>query len=304
MVPLKKLSVLLLVGLLVSSVFLGVPAARAQQPTLAQTIDAVLQNVNLANVSPQWGSIYPQIFCLTNASIFDSLISWAVNQSDWQDAVWVARLAELNGYSSQTINDCLVNALENIPMCGSLPVTCYDANQSVTAYPAECFCVDSRFIVNAFRYAQELDVPGWNITQAFIDFANAVNQAPTNIMFTGSKYGEILWIDPPENFSASYSSRYFDEFAQTLGMFLEFAQNGVTGNITLNGLSLNATSFMDYMWNSTQSLWNGNFYNYNEEGPCIECETGNFAALISAYQNYQGTLPYFDRLLKLLKTRF
>ncbi|MGA2682369.1 MAG: hypothetical protein ABSF44_11300 [Candidatus Bathyarchaeia archaeon] len=271
------------------------------EPTLAETINNILTNINLANVSPQWGTVYSQIFCLTNQSIFDTLIQEAVNQSDWQDAVWVARLAELNGFNSPILTDCLATALENMPMCGSLPATCNTANQTVTSYPPEVFCVYDRYMVNAYRYAQELGVLGWNMTRAFTDFADAYVSSPKG---SGSRSGEMFWINPAANFSASYTGRYYDEYAETLGMFLEFALNGVRSNMTVNSLSLNATSFMDNMWGAVQDLWNGDFYDYNNMGiglarafDIVECEMGNFAQIAEEYQNYRGLLPYFSNVI-------
>ena len=312
----KKLWVAVLVFVLASPIFLDLQVhAQSQQPTLAQTIEAVLQNVNLTGVSPQWGSIYSQIFGLSNASIFDVLISEAVNASDWNDAVWVARLAELNGYSSQIISSGLVTALENMSMCGNLPISCANANQETSSYPADAFCVYDRYLLNAYRYAQQYDVSGWNATGALMDLANAVLTAPKNYVYTGSKQGELLWVNPSVNFAASYSSRFYDEYAETLGAFLELAENGADSNITCNGLSLNATSFMDYMWSSIQSLWAGNstygYYSYNNgynkgvnltvEMGNIECESGAFTELISEYQNYRGELPYFNRVIENLE---
>jgi hypothetical protein len=305
MAKIKKASIFLMIVLLCSPLTLSLQGHAQTEPTLAGTINNVISNVNLENVSPEWGTIYSQIFGLSNQSIFDTLIQEAVNQSDWQDAVWVARLAELNGYNSPILTNCLITALENMPTCGSLPVTCYTANQTVTAYPPEEFCVYDRYMVNAYRYAQELGVPGWNITQAFTDFAKAYMSAPKG---SRSRYGEMLWINPALNFSASYSGRYYDEYAETLDMFLEFAANGVSGNITVNGLSLNATSFMDNMWIAVQNLWNGEYYDYNNEGigispssNTIECEMGNFAQVIEEYQNYRGILPYFSNVINDLE---
>jgi len=307
MVKNMKFSIVLLIFLFCSPVFLSTQGQAQSQPepTLAETINSVLENINLSNLSPEWGSVYSQIFCLCNQSIFDSLIQQAINQSDWEDAIWVARLAELNGYASPVLSDCLVNALENMPMCGSLPITDYTANQTVTAYPSSEFCVYDRCLVNAYRYAQELGVSGWNITQAFTDFVNAYMSLSTG---QGDQYGEMLWINPEANFSASYSGRYYDEYAETLDMFLEFAENGATSNITVNGLSLNATSYMDNMWIAAQHLWNGEFYDYNNAGiglapsfNTVECEVGNFAQVIAEYQNYRGLLPYFNDVINDLE---
>ena len=63
-------------------------------------------------------------------------------------------------------------------MCGSLPVTCVT---KLIGYPPEAFCLYDRYMINAYQDAQELGVSGWNITQAFLDFANAYLQMPFQI---------------------------------------------------------------------------------------------------------------------------
>ena len=236
-----------------------------------------------------WNTIYGQVFGLENASVFDSAIQLALNQNDYTDVIFIARLAELNNYTSQVIDDCVVSALENIPMCGSLPVT-YAAAGGIP----DSFLVYDRYMVNAYRYAQELGVPGWNITQAYLDFVNAYLSPPQR-----SVSGEMLWINPEQNFAESYTSRYYDEHAETLDMFLEFAQNGVN----------DAINYADDAWLNTQSHWNGQYYGYSDSEMEVECEMGNFAQVIAEYQNYRGAIPYFDRVVddlqfKLLSAQY
>ncbi|MCX6644659.1 MAG: hypothetical protein NT043_05585, partial [Candidatus Bathyarchaeota archaeon] len=151
-------------------------------------------------------------------------------------------------------------------------------------------------MVNAYRYAQERGISGWNLTQAFIDFANAYLKPPTN-----SQSGEMLWINPLENFSESFSSRYYDEHAETLDMFLEFALAGVNETGSYNGLTLNATDFADDSLINTQSHWSGSIYGYDSASGEVECEMGNFAQVIAEYQNFRGNLTYFDRVIQDLE---
>jgi archaellin len=266
LVKLKNLSILLLVALLASSVFLCMQGARAQQQpqTLADTINQVVSNINLANVSPQWGCVYSQIFGLANDSVFDTLIQEAVNQSDWQDAVWVATLAELNGYSSQIINSSLVTTLENMPMTGNLPIT---DNSTGT------FLMYDRYMINAYRYAEELNVSGWNTYQAFMELA--------------SVGGAMLYSN------GEGMNRYYDEFAETIEVFLEFALNSNNSTIINE-----ANTFMANLWIQTQSLWNGQYYNYRaSEVNSVECEVGNFAMVIAEYADENGSVPNFNRVI-------
>ena len=288
--------VALVVLLLSSSVYVSFQPVHAQngQLTLAETINNVVSNIQ--NWYSPFAVLYGQIFGVTNQSSYDLAILQALNQSDYTDVIFMATLAQLNGYSSTIINDSVTTALENIPMCGSLPVTTYSDNETDSSYPAEAFCVYDRYMINAYQDAQELGVSGWNITQAFLDFANAYLQMPIN-----SVNGEMLWIDPALDFSASYTSRYYDEYAETLDVFLMFAEAGVSATVTYNGQTLSPINFADDMWLNVQNLWNGKFYNYYGDDKIIECELGNFAQIISEYQNYRGNIPYFNRVIQDLE---
>ena len=287
----KKTSIILLIALLCSPFYLNLQVVHADEPaTLADAINNVLSNIQTTD-SP-WEVIYGQVFGLQNQTVFDDAILQALNQSDYQDVIFIARLAELNNYSSSVINDSVRAALQNMPMCGSLPITYYNNGDSDCA---SSFLVYDRYMVNAYRYAQEPGISGWNLTQAFIDFANAYLKPPTN-----SQSGEMLWINPQENFFESYSRRYYDEYAETLEMFLEFALAGVNTTISYNGQTLSPINFADDMWLNTQSLWNGEYYNYNP-APIVECEMGNFAQIIAEYQNFSGNLTYFDRVIQDLE---
>lgn len=273
-------SVILLIILLSSSFYFNLQAVSAQkQPILAEVINSVLSNIQ--PVPSPWSVIYGQVFGYENQSVYDDAIVQALAGSDYQDVIFIARLAELNNYSSQIINDTVRTALETMPMCGSLPETYFwtDAPPSFILY--------DRYMVNAYRYAQELNVPGWNITQAYSDFVSAYQKPPTN-----SRYGEMLWINPQSNFSKSYSGRYYDEHAETLDMFLEFAQAGINDSI----------HYANDTWVNTQSHWNGNYYGYNDfSNSMVECEMGNFAQIISEYRNFNGDIPYFDRVINDLQ---
>jgi hypothetical protein len=275
----------LLVFLLASPFFLNTQTVHAQQePTLADIINNVLLNIRETNSS--WNVIYGQVFGLENRSVFVEAISQALGQNDYQDVIFIARLAELNNYSSQTINSTVEAALQNMPMAGSLPATFNNA-----------FLTDDRYMINAYRYAQELGVPGWNITQAFLDFAGAYLY-----LIQHNSDGEIQSINPSTNSVDSFKGRYYDEYAQTLDTFLEFALNGETVNITYSGASLNAASFMDDMWLRTQCLWNGQYYKYTEiYEQEVECEMMNFAQIVSEYQNYRGDLPWYERVIEDLE---
>ncbi|MGD6853060.1 MAG: hypothetical protein ACQCN6_13460 [Candidatus Bathyarchaeia archaeon] len=273
--PAKALTLLLIVIVSLSLVCCQGVNAQTAQPTLAETINNILSNIHEANSS--WNVIYDQIFCRQNTTVYDNAITQALNKSNYQEVIFIARLAELNGYSSQTVNACLKEALENMPMCGSLPQT-HNGNSQIPA----SFILYDRYMVNAYRYAQELGVSGWDINSAFEDLSNAYLVPPK-----GSESGEMLWINPQENKNGSFTSRYYDEHAETLSVFLLLALNGVSG----------AMPYADDAWLGVQSHWNGSIYGYNNKDGGVECEMGNFAIIITQYQNSRGLLPYYDRVI-------
>jgi hypothetical protein len=216
--------------------------------------------------------------------MFDNAILQALHQESYGDVIFIARLAEINGYSSAIINASVRHALTNMPMCGSLPMTTFQGGEH------DCFLLYDRFMVNAYRYAQQQNITGWNITQAYTDFVNAYMTPPK-----GSISGEMLWINPEQNYSGSFSSRYYDEHAETLDMFLEFYLAGIP----------DAMRYADDQWLSTQAHWvaNNSIYEYTANTSAVECEMGAFAQIISEYRNVRGEIPYFDRVMTDLQTK-
>ncbi len=272
----KSLGVILVVVLTLQ--FIALQPAKAQEtpptPTLAETINTVLSNISETN--SYWNTVYDQIFCRQNATVFDSAINQAVNAGDYDDAVFIARLAEINNYTSQALKGNLTIALENIPMTGSLPIT----------YEGSSFLLYDRYMVNAYRYAKDLGVSGWNMDAAYRDFVKAYVSPPK-----GSESGEMLYLNPQQGTAESYSSRYYDEHGETLSMFLLFALNGVSG----------AMAYADDAWLNTQTHWNGQIYGYTNKDAGVECEMGNFAQVIAQYRNSRGEIPYFNQVIEDLE---
>jgi hypothetical protein len=255
------------------------------ESTLAEVITDVAKNIQTTDSA--LNAIFGQIFGLNDRTVFDNAIQQVLNNNLYPEVIFVARLAELNNYSSPIIDNCTKTALQNIAMCGSLPIT------STGSRVPDSFSVYDRYMINAYRYAQELNVSGWDINQAYQDFVQAYLKPPAN-----SHSGEMLWISPKDHFTESFSSRYYDEHAQTLGMFLEFA----------NSIS-DAMNYADDAWLNLQPHWNGNYYIYSDSSPQVECEMGNFAQIIAQYRNSRGEIPYFncvvdDLQYKLLSSEF
>ena len=266
---LRKISIILLIVLLSSPFYLNIQLVHANEPaTLADAINNVVSNIQATDA---WTAVYNQIFDLQNQSAFDNAILQAYAQNDSLDVFFIARLAELNNYTSQVINDTLYATLEQ----GVPYFTMYD-----------------RYMVSAYQYAQEFNVSGWNIT---------------------ALYSEVTGVYPALYLTGGGFGRYYDEYAESLSMLLELDKAG-----------LDTTAQMAVDWLSTQNLWNnpvsgnaeineatgqpyanaaGGFYRYSFGDPICECEMGNFAQIITEYQEYAGTIPYFDRVITDLQTK-
>lgn len=277
----KTLTVLLLLLFAIQTltVFPAKAEDETNQPpqTLAETINNILDNVSVTD--SVWNTVYGQVFCRQNASVFNTAITKAASSESYADVIFIARLAELNNYTSPTITSCLTDALQNMPMCGSLPIT-YESPTSFLLY--------DRYMVNAYRYAQTLNVSGWNIEAAYSDFANTYRGLPQQ-----SVAGEMLYLNPVDKTAVSFSSRYYDEHAETLEMFLQFYLNGVNDSM----------AYADDAWINTQAHWNGEIYGYTNKDAGVECEMGNFAQIAAMYRNSRGDIPYFDRVVADLEDK-
>jgi hypothetical protein len=269
-----------IIGLALPTFTLKTSAATS---TLADSLNSVINNVNWTSAD-SWTSLWGQTLGNQGPSAFDNAINSDFSSSNYVDALYVARLADLNGYSSQTIQNCTYTAIESMLMCGGLP-----ANGNAQSYGdpgSSCFLVYGRYLLWAYQYAQTHGLTiKWNATQAFIDFARMYNKPPI-----GSASGEMLWCDPPNNWADSYSSRYYDEHAETLSVFLQLAEQGVAS----------AMNYADKAWTGVQAHWNGQYYGYTGTST-VECEMGNFAQVIAEYMQQKGgtgNIPFWDRVIQ------
>jgi hypothetical protein len=287
-----KIAPKVLVSILILSVFITcvdsgfaikLAVAGISNSTLAETLNNVINNVDWT-FGDSWTTNWGIILANQATTAFDNAATQDVGRGDYLDALYVARLAELNSYASDTISQVTQTALQQIPMCGSLPIT---INAHSYGDPdllnSGCFLVYHRFALWGYQYATTYGLNSkWNGVQAFSDFSKAYDNKPI-----GSVSGEMLWCDPQENWAKSYSSRYYDEHAQTLSTFLKFAEQGVP----------NAMTYADKAWTGVQAHWNGQYYGYTGT-TIVECSMGNFAQIIAEYKDQKGgTIPYWDRVI-------
>jgi hypothetical protein len=277
----SRLQAALLASIFVISILAPalIPVAEAPgNATLAETLNAVINNVDW-KYGDSWTSNWAIILGDRGESAFDQAIAADVARGGYGyiDALYVARLAELSGYSSETIVNATKSALEHIKMCGGLPINYWpDIDGDYLLY--------DRFALWGYTYAEQFNLTSkWNVTQAFNDFTRIYDRS-----------GVMLQCDPRDNYAYG-SSRYYDEHAQTLSVFLRFFEQGVP----------EALGYADEVWNEVQpEHWNTQygFYGYRDTAG-IECEMGNFAQVIAEYKSFKGgTIPYWDRVIQDLNS--
>jgi len=278
----KYFSIIVLIIIVVASI--TITEAKASNSTLADTIISIVNNVDWEDPSSfttTWGIILAN----KNSSSFEQAIKQNIIRKDYSEALHIARLADLNEYNSTIILENTKFALQNMSMCGSFPINS-NANHygDPDALNEGSFLLYDRFLIWAFQYAQELGlIDKWNKTQAFIDFKDLYDGPPID-----SYSGEMLWCDPQEDWAKSYSSRYYDEHAETLSVFLKFYEIGIP----------EALAYADKAWAGVQRHWNGQYYGYSDSST-VECEMGNFARIIGEYkQEKGGNVSAWERVIQ------
>ena len=76
--------------------------ASTADSTLADTLNNIINNVDWS-IGNSWTSNWAMILANKNYDAFDAAISQDIARGDYVDALYVARLADLSGYSSDTI---------------------------------------------------------------------------------------------------------------------------------------------------------------------------------------------------------
>jgi hypothetical protein len=268
----KGLVAILLIIFLISSFCISLSSVKAQsEPTLAEAINSISSNIQ---TSDAWTCVYNQILGLQNQTAFDESIESAVSSQDYVQALLIARLAQVNNYTSATMDEYAKQAFENIPMCGSLPITTLN---SYGLADFGSFGLHDRFMIPLYSYARRLNVSSWNITNAYNDFVRLYNVN-----------GVMLCINPKENWSSAYTSRYYDEHAETLAMFTEFYKAEIP----------EALNYANACWEGVQSHWSSIGYFYDDSNKVVECEMGNFAQIITEYKSVVGNVSNWNRIVE------
>ena len=227
--------------------------------TLADAINSCILNWTTDATTAKFAMVFKAL----PLNYYDTLIQQYASSSDWIDVLRVKRFSEVDGYDSPTIEQATNQALINIPMLENLPLT-----SSIDGSPY--YDVYDRFVLNAYRYAEQYDLTQkWNATAAYQELL-ATYQAADQ---------PSLGYNPTNLTTFQWTPRYYDESAETMDTFLKLDGNDAD------------------LWNYIQNhYWTGSIYGYN--GPNqYECEVGFFAIVIGNYYvATAGNLTNFDRV--------
>jgi len=190
----------------------------------------------------------------TSLQQYDSVIF-----SNAYDCFYAKTLADIDGYTSSSLDSQVKSALTSMPMIGSMPRT----------YQSYWLVYD-RYMINAYRWSQQwnIETAKWNETQAAEEVINCYHKAGR----------ALLGLDLDRGWQ--YGNRYYDENGQTLDIMNKL------------GSSSDALAIWNYL---NSAHWNGQIYAYTPGGG-FECEVGPFAMLIGYYHATNPTIPYFDRI--------
>jgi hypothetical protein len=257
----------IILALLLANVFLvtlDVKPAK-ETATLADNIASILNNVNF-NTGSLTTTHYGIIFNKLPLSAYDSTSNTDGTDNSFDSALWIKRMAQVDGYTSATLNANAKNALQNMAMIGHILIT-YD--------PQSCWLDYHRFICEAFDWAQSWGVSRWDEQACF-----------NEVLAAYQSHGSPLLGYP----SWAFSSRYYDEYAESLDIF-----NKLNGSDQGLWQAIN-----DKHWSSSAQL-----YGYTSGSSMYECEAGPFAFIIAYYRATHGNdIPYFDRIATDLGTKF
>jgi hypothetical protein len=256
--------------------------------TLADTLNQVVNSVDWTSPTAvnswtaTWGPILKGI---DQTAALEAAINQDITEADYADALYVARIASLNQKYTTAVQAATQTALLQLPMSKSLPGLEGD-DSALYGDPGQIsYELHQRYPLWGYTFAQGTSAAAkWDLNTAFTDFAALYNKPPLN-----SAFGEMLWANPASNWARSYSSRYYDECAETMSVFLILAQQGHP----------EALSYADRVWTGLQNHWTGSFYEYTVRSRVVECAMGEFAEIMAQYAYLKGgpqNVPNYNRV--------
>ena len=248
---------------------------------LAEQIDSMLDAINWDyNESPSYMTVHAgEVFNRVSGTRWESLMQYYSTLTSipnrpapaWQEILRAKRLAELDGYTSPTIDSYVLQALTNIQMLGHVPFT----------FNGPYYLIYDRGLTHAYRYAQQLnhETAKWDKLQAFQEIASIVGANGANT---------YIGYNPLDGQFVSYY-RYYDDASETCNFLLELYYQGVSP----------ALGYALAIWDRQQErFWNGEYYGYSSKS-LMECEDGFFALVAAELYEANGkSLDGFpDRVL-------
>ena len=206
------------------------------------------------------------IFDKLPLSAWETGIQTQIDNQNWVNALQGIRLAEIDGYTSPAIDGYTAEALSSHPMAGTLPANYHGS-----------FLVYYRSEINGYRYAERLGLTDkWDRQQGYTGFSDVFANTST-FVWTCTSSGLVTGDD-----------RHYDGAAETLGVFLEFYDAGVS----------DAMNDADETWMKLNNYsWPG-YYPYHLGGSTIECEIA-FSTIVGKYaEDRGGNIPFWDRVIQ------
>jgi hypothetical protein len=199
---------------------------------------------------------------------------------------WYFQLSKFGVSINATTIEAALNEVTMLPTVGGLP---YDYSNSGIA----SFLVYNRYDLYAYQWAAQLDyeTSKWNISAAYAVFDNSVTAYGEPVLCVGDN--QIGW-------GIGYGSRYYDEGAETIDMYLTFWLLGEPDGLTQ----------AQYWWNWVNSnLWDtadysgGSFYKYALSRTAFECDAGGMDQIIWKLYSYDPSISNVNNLLTDMETR-
>lgn len=268
----KALKASSLVLLVIVAFSVSAAPVKAEEPTLADQLNTTLNTVNWSSptsiVVPHFGLIF------TRESNYTAALATIPN---FRTLIQMKRIAELDGFNSELLNQTVAEALTNQEMNGHWPTV--DSHGMLVYW---------KFLVFTYRYANELgfNTSKWNSDLAFQEYLNCWESD-----------NDFLWFNGATEVPTDFSNRYYDENAQVLSIFLKFYQEGKP----------EALEYANQMWTHLcTSHWSGSYFPYRGTSGQVECEAGHFAETIAElYAANEYVLPNFpEYILQDLNYKF
>jgi hypothetical protein len=300
---LKQITTLSLTVVLILSCFVGAVSFvggettnfSTQSPGSASVIAALENSIN---ANGGWNSSLQTIYDgialgeTTVSQLQTAVDAVNINSTSAAETVfyWYFELSKFGVSINETTIEAALNEVTMLPNAGGLP---YDYSNPNASSNIASFLVYNRYDLYAYQWASQLDyeTSKWNLTAAYAVFNDSVTAYGKPVLSVGDN--ETGW-------GIGYGSRYYDEGAETIDMYLTFWLLGEPDGLTQ----------AQYWWNWVNSnLWDtadysgGSFYKYAISRIAFECDAGGMDQIIWKLYSYDPSISNVNNLLTDMETR-